>query len=80
MDIINSHIQEEVLEYMLNKYPITLDHEINKNVSMAIKEVNYSGELVNDYLYNSTINFALRETAEYNDLIMRSVNEIITKI
>jgi hypothetical protein len=59
---------------MLNKYPITLDQEINKNVSMAIKEVNYSGELVNDYLYNSTINFVLRETGEYNDLIMRSVN------
>lgn len=59
---------------------MTLDHEINKNVNSAIKEIDKSGELVNDYLYNSSINFVLRETGEYNDLIMRSVNEVLTKI
>lgn len=47
---------------MLNKYPMTLDHEINKNVCSAIKEIDYSGDLINDYLYNSPIIFSLRET------------------
>jgi hypothetical protein len=36
-EIINYHIQNDVLGYMLNKYPMTLDHEINKNVNAAIK-------------------------------------------
>lgn len=65
---------------MLNKYPQTLSQDVNRNVHNTIKDVNHTNLLVNDYLYNSSVVFKYRENGEYNDCIMKSLNEVLNKI
>jgi len=65
---------------MFNKYPITLSQDINRNLYNNFRDVDNTDQLVNDYLYNSSIVFKFKEGAEYNDLIMRTINEVLKKI
>jgi hypothetical protein len=65
---------------MLNKYPMTLSQEINRSVNSSIREIDNTDQLSNDYIYNSPVAFKYRETGEYNDLIMRIINEVLNKI
>lgn len=36
--------------------------------------------MANDYFFSSEINFEFRQSGRYDDLIMRFINEILTKI
>lgn len=78
--IINSHLQHKILEYMINKYPTTLNQDVNRNLNAVVREIDNTDQLMNDYLYNSEIIFKFRDSGEYNDLIMRSINEVLRKI
>jgi hypothetical protein len=78
-EVINRHMGA-VLEYMLNKYPLTLSQDINRNVNASIREVDNSDQLANDYLTASPLPWRYRESGEYNDLIMLTLNEVLTKI
>lgn len=62
------------------KYPITQSQEVNRNVNNSIREIDNTDQPLNDYLFNSAISFKFRESGEYNDLIMRLINEILKKI
>jgi hypothetical protein len=62
------------------KYPITQLQEVNRNFHNAIREVDNTDQPQNDYVFNSAVCFKFRESGEYNDLIMRLINEIIKKI
>jgi hypothetical protein len=43
-------------------------------------EMDNSEQLQNDYLYNSNIHFKFRDSGEYNDLIMKTLNSVIMRI
>lgn len=43
-------------------------------------EMDKSDQLQNDYLYNSNIHFKFRDSGEYNDLIMKTLNSVIMRI
>lgn len=73
-------MQRKLLDYMLNKYPMTLSQEVNRTVNSSIREVDNTDQLSNDYIYNSPVAFKYRETGEYNDLIMKTINEVQKKI
>ena len=62
------------------KYPITQSQEVNRNVNNSIREIDNTDQPLNDYLFNSAINFKFRENGDYNDLIMRLINELLKKI
>lgn len=62
------------------KYPITQSQEVNRNVNNSIREIDNTDQPLNDYLFNSAIIFKFRDSGEYNDLIMRLINEILKKI
>jgi hypothetical protein len=65
---------------MINKYPTTLSQDVNRNLNAVVREIDNTDQLMNDYLYNSEIVFKFRDSGEYNDLIMRSINEVLRKI
>lgn len=76
---INSHCQK-VLEYMLSKYPMTLSQDVNRSVNSAIREIDNTDQLSNDYVYTSPVVFRFRESADYTDLIMRMLNDVLRKL
>lgn len=61
------------------KYPVTQLQEVNRNFHNAIREVDNTDQPQNDYVFDSAVSFQFRESGEYNDLIMRLINEIIKK-
>lgn len=63
-----------MLEYMLNKYPMTLSMDINRNVNSSVREVDNTEQPCFDYLNGCSVAFRFRESGEYSDLIMRVVN------
>ena len=65
---------------MLNKYPMTLSQEINRNLNNSVREFDDTDNISNNYLYKSNVVFKYRESGEYNDLIMRTINEAINCI
>jgi len=73
-------MKDKVLEYLVNKYPVTVAPDINRNFTSSIQEIDNSDQMMNDYLYNTDIVFKFRDNGEYNDLIMRSINEVIRRI
>jgi hypothetical protein len=65
---------------MLNKYPMTLSQEVNRNLNNSIREFDDTDNIAHNYLYKSNVIFKYRENGEYNDLIMRTINEAINCI
>lgn len=59
---------------------MTLCQEVNKNLNNSIRQIDNTDNIENNYLYKSEVVFKYRENAEYNDLIMRTINEAIKKI
>lgn len=74
---IDAHIKNEVLAYLSAKYPLTDSTEINKNLEGAIREIDNSEALSNNYFTNSKIVFEYRDSANYNDLIMLMLNDLM---
>lgn len=77
---INDHLQQNVLEYMLSKYPMTSSQHINRNLNNAIREVDNTDLTTNNFLYKSEVRFKFRDNGEYNDLIMGTINEAMARI
>ena len=77
---INDHLQQNVLEYMLSKYPMTSAQHINRNLNNAIREVDNTDLTTNNFLYKSEVRFKFRDNGEYNDLIMGTINEAMARI
>lgn len=78
MELINEHIEEKIVPYMQKKYPLTESIEINKTVDSKIKKIDQRYAIENDFLKKSGIVFTFRESGNYNDLIMRFLNFLIT--
>ena len=65
---------------MLNKYPMTLSLDINRNVNTSVREVDNTEQPCFDYLNDCSVSFRFRESGDYSDLIMRVVNEVLRKV
>lgn len=58
----------------MKKYPTTENIGINKPLNSIIKEIDNYHNLENDFFYSTSIVFELRDSSNYNDLIMRVLN------
>lgn len=80
MEVINKDFKDNILEYMGQRYPITGQAEISRQLEKAVKETDNLEALNNDLLLKSGIKFELRESGNYNDLIMRMLNYVIETV
>mgnify|MGYP006910362897 CR=1 FL=1 len=59
-------------------YPLTDNNEVNKKLQEMIHEVDNIEALPNNYLASATnVVFEYRDDGNYNDLIMRLINELV---
>jgi hypothetical protein len=65
---------------MLSKYPMTLNKQPPPTLAAAVRQIDDSDNPQHNYLHGSQVVFRLRESGEYNDLIMRTMNDTIAKI
>lgn len=65
---------------MLTKYPMTLSQDVNRAVNSAVREIDNTDQLINDYVYTSPVVFRYRESGEYSDLVMRMLNEVLRRL
>jgi hypothetical protein len=77
--IFNQHLQSDTVSYMWHKYPMTVSQEVNRNLNRVVKEVDHRNLPENSYLNNVNFAFKYRETGEYNDFIMKTINEVLRR-
>jgi hypothetical protein len=65
---------------MATKYPLTDSQEVNKKLEEVVHEIDDIEALKNNYFFNSDIDFEYRENGNYNDLIMRVINDLSKRI
>ena len=65
------------MPYLAKKYPLNESVDVNKTLNKMVKGINNIDELTNDFIYNSNVAWEYRENGNYNDLIMRLINEVI---
>jgi hypothetical protein len=58
--VIDNHLEGNVLEYMLSKYPMTLCQEVSRNLNNSIREIDDTDNIANNFLYKSNVVFKLR--------------------
>lgn len=66
------------MPYLALKYPLNNSQNSNKALSKVIKEINNMEMLSNDFFYNSDIVLKYRENGNYNDIIMRVINDMVS--
>lgn len=80
--MIDNHIEDGVAPYLLTKFPMTETMVVNKALESEIKEIDNIEALENDLFYYSddSFGFEYRESGNYNDLIMKLVNQLMKRI
>ncbi len=53
-------MKERIFPYLITKYPLTVEKEINKDLQVSVKSIDNSQMVENDYLYPSSVVFELR--------------------
>ena len=66
------------MPYLALKYPLNNSQNANRSLSKIIKEINNMEILSNDFFFNSDIVLKYRENGNYNDIIMRVINDIVS--
>ena len=66
------------MPYLALKYPLNNSQNANRALNKVIKEINNMEILSNDFFYNSDIILKYRENGNYNDVIMRVINDIVS--
>lgn len=69
-----------LLRYLQLKYPLVDSTQVNKALEGAVQEIDNMGLLAHNYFANTNIVFEWREDANYNDLIMHMLNDILSRI
>lgn len=77
---MDKHIAKEVLGYLAAKYPKTDSVTVNKKLEKAIRGVDLIDEMEFNYFTRSKVVFELKKSKNYNDLIMKVVNELINML
>jgi hypothetical protein len=57
LEMIDTLLKEKVLPYSKAKYPLTGENEVNKALKNAVKSIDNSQMVQNDYLFSSEVNF-----------------------
>jgi hypothetical protein len=68
-----------ILEYLCRQYPQTKLEAPNLALRSVLPQIENEGRVKFDLVYQSGINFTLRESKDYTDLIMRMINFMIEK-
>ena len=71
-------MKEKVMPYLALKYPLNESTNVNRSLNRIVKEIDNNEVLSNDFFYNSDIVVEYRSNGNYNDLIMRVLNEVIS--
>lgn len=77
MALINDQFSDKILDYLQQKYPLTLSTDVNKAVEKELHQNNNFDMLSNDFLYCNGIIFSYRESGNYNDTIMQVINKTL---
>lgn len=80
VELLDNYIEKKVLHYIGKKYPLTYSTEVNKKLEELVYEVDNIEALSNNYLISSKVVFEYRDDGNYNDLIMRFINEVKDRI
>lgn len=78
--MLDQYLRTDLLIYLQKKYPLTESQEINKNLENTVQEIDNLGSLSNNYFAISEIMVEYRDDGNYNDLIMKMINDISSKI
>ena len=78
LQAINEFIKNEVLNYVILKYPKSEDKEINQNFSRMVKQVDNLASNENDLVSRSGVNFQYASEGNYNSQIMEFLNYVIS--
>lgn len=73
-------MEGDLLSYEASKYPLSQSNEVSKKLQQAVREIDNLDAIRNDYFYTSSIQFSYRENGNYNDLIMRVLNDLMQRI
>ena len=65
---------------MQKKYPLTESSDVNKAIDQSVRPIDNREALDNDMLKQTNIVFTWRKSGEYNDLIMRFLNWMMTEL
>jgi glutaredoxin-related protein len=77
---LDRYLQTDVLAYLQKKYPLTESQAVNRTLDSAVQEMDNLGALSNTYFCNSSVGFEYRESGNYNDLVMRMLNDILSRL
>lgn len=76
--MINEFVKEEVLEYLILKYPKSEEKEVNQNFKRVLKPVDNLSSNENDLVFRSGVGFKHSPDANYNSKIMEFLNFVIS--
>lgn len=65
---------------MQRKYPLTESSGVNKAIDERVKPIDNREALQNDLLQKSDVVFTYRQDGNYDDLIMKFLNWMMTEI
>lgn len=65
---------------MLKKYPVTAENVVNRALESSLEKINNFDSLANDFLINAGITFRYRESGNYNDIIMMTINKALSQL
>lgn len=60
MEFIETKMKDKIFPYLITKYPLTVEKEINKKLQASVKSIDNSQMTENDYLYSSGVVFEYR--------------------
>ena len=64
LEMIDTLLKDKVLPYSKAKYPLTGENEVNKALKNAVKSIDNSQMVQNDYLFSSKVNFEYRKMGD----------------
>jgi hypothetical protein len=77
---IDDFLQRDFLILLQKKYPLTDSQETNRELERIVQEIDNMGALDNNYFTFSEVVFEYRQGGNYNDLIMRMMNDVVSRI
>ena len=72
-------MNNKILPFLKAKYPLAVEKLVNKALQAAVKSVDNSEIVSNDYFFTSDICFEYRESGRYDDVIMTLLNELMER-
>jgi hypothetical protein len=72
-------MNNKILPFLKAKYPLAVEKLVNKALQAAVKSVDNSEIVSNDYFFTSDICFEYRESERYDDVIMTLLNELMER-